>query len=157
MPRRLAAPTALALACLALLGAGCSKDEDEAAPSACVGGTDAYLAALETAPGEVRLDGDVPISDCLTPEQEGGQLATIGSQMVAAATTLNKAVQQNPTGPEAVQLGYLVGAVERGAEGIHADLVRRLNAAARYSPEGLLPAEFEGTFGEGYNAGLESG
>ena len=34
---------------------------------------------------------------------------------------------------------------------------RRLNTAARFSPDGLLPPEFERTFGEGYAAGLESG
>ncbi len=77
--------------------------------------------------------------------------------MIAAATDLNAAAQEDPTGPEALQLGRLVGAVERGSEGIHADLVRRLNSAARFSPEGLLPAEFERTFGDGYAAGLESG
>ena len=35
------------------------------------------------------------------------------------------------------QLGYLLGAAQRGAEdteGIHAELIRRLTAAARYSP-----------------------
>ncbi len=159
--RRLAhAPTAVLVACAALAAAGCSSGEDEAAsaaPAACLAGSDAYLVALRAAPGEVLLEGETPISDCLTPEQEGGQLATIGKEMIAAATELNGAAQQDPSGPEALQLGYLVGAVERGKEGIHADLVRRLSTAARYSPEGLLPTEFEGTFGEGYSAGLESG
>lgn len=147
---------ACALACA--LAAGCSSsDEDELAPSACLAGSGAYLQALESAPGEVLLEGEDPISDCLTPEQEGGQLASIGQEMIAAATELNAAAQENPTGPEALRLGYLVGAVERGAEGIHADLVRRLNTAARFSPDGLLPPEFERTFGQGYAAGLESG
>jgi hypothetical protein len=77
--------------------------------------------------------------------------------MVVTATRLNTDARRNPSGEQAVQLGYLVGAIERGAEGIHADLVRRVNSAARSSPEGLLPAEFERTFGEGYAAGLESG
>jgi hypothetical protein len=113
--------------------------------------------ALAAAPGEVRLEGDTPISDCLVPEQEGGDLAGVGQEMVKAATDLNAAARRDPTGREAVQLGYLIGAVERGAEGIHADLVRRINAAARFSPQGLLPAEFERTFGPGYRAGLESG
>ena len=77
--------------------------------------------------------------------------------MIAAATELNAAAQEDPGGPEALQLGYLIGAVERGSEGIHADLGRRLDTAARYSQNGLLPAEFERTFGQGYAAGLESG
>jgi hypothetical protein len=137
--------------------AGCSSSEDEDAPAACLGDAGAYLAALQAAPGEVRLEGETPISDCLTPDQEGGQLAAIGQQMIAAATTLNATAQEDPGGPASLQLGYLLGAVEKGSEGIHADLGRRLDTAARYSPDGLLPASFERTFGPGYAAGLESG
>ena len=148
--------TAAGLA-MAALAPGCSSDEEELAPSACLTGSDAYVQALGTAPDVVLLEGEDPISDCLTPDQEGGQLASIGKEMIDAATQLNAAAQEDPTGPEALQLGYLVGAVERGSEGIHADLVRRLNAAARFSPDGLLPPEFERTFGEGYAAGLETG
>ena len=137
--------------------AGCSSGEDEDAPAACLAGADAYLTALRDAPGDVKLEGETPISDCLTPDQEGGQLASIGQEMIAAATDLNAAAQKDPGGRAALELGYLVGAVERGSEGIHADLGRRLDTAARYSPEGLLPAEFERTFGPGYAAGLETG
>lgn len=154
-PRRISAVTALAVA--AALAAGCSKSEPEGTPEACLAGADAYELALEAAPAEVRLEGETPISDCLVPEQEGGDLALVGEQVVKVATDLNVAAARDPSGPAALRLGYLVGAVERGAEGIHADLVRRLNAAARFSPDGLLPAEFERTFGEGYAAGLESG
>ena len=96
---------------------GCSSSEDEDAPAACLGGADAYIAALRAAPGEVRLDGETPISDCLTPDQEGGQLAAIGKEMIAAATELNAAAQEEPGGPAALQLGYLVGAVEEGIGG----------------------------------------
>ena len=147
---------------LGLLGApaaglsSCTSDEEET-PSACLSKSSAYLAALTAAPGEVLLEEQVPISSCLTPDQEGGELAGIGEEMIAAATELNAEARQDPGGDAAVQLGYLVGAVERGQEGIHADLVRRLNAAARFGPDGLLPPEFERTFGRGYAAGLESG
>ena len=146
-----------ALAAAALLAAGCSKSEPEDTPSACLAGTEAYLTALEAAPGEVRLEGETPISDCLVPEPTTGDLSEAGRQMVEAATELNAAARRDPTGPEALQLGYLIGAVERGADSAHADLVLRLNSAARYSPQGLLPAAFERTFGQGYEAGLESG
>jgi hypothetical protein len=150
---------AAALAALALVFAGCSSDEDEETPSACLDGSSAYLQALRTAPGEVRLDGETPISDCLTPEQEGGELAEVGSTMIEAATALNREARADPSGAATMQLGYLIGAVGAGADSIHADLVRRLNAAARFSPggSGLLPAEFERTFGQGYAAGQESG
>lgn len=148
---------ALALCAAALAAAGCGSEEQDAAPAACLAGSDAYLQALEAAPGEVRLEGETPISDCLVPEQSGGNLAQVGKEMVDAATDLNTQAQRDPTGPAAIRLGYLIGAAEKGQDAIHADLVRRLNTAARFSPQGLLPAEFERTFGEGYAAGKDSG
>ena len=156
MPRTHTA-ACLAVLAAALAVAGCSKSEAEDTPAACLEGADTYLAALRSAPAEVRLDGETPISDCLVPEPSTGDLTTAGQQMVKAATDLNAEARRDPTGPEAVQLGYLVGAVERGKDSAHNDLVLRINSAARYSPQGLLPASFERTFGEGYNAGLESG
>lgn len=157
---RAVAPASASLAlsaAIAVLATGCSKSEAEGTPAACLAGADAYELALRAAPAEVRLEGETPISDCLVPEQEGGDLARVGEEVVKVATDLNVAAARTPSGPQALQLGYLVGAVERGAEGIHADLVRRLSTAARFSPEGLLPARFERTFGRGYAAGLESG
>ena len=149
------------LAVLVLGWAGCGSDRSTEAPAACLSGAGAYLKALKQAPGEVRLDGSTPISECLVPEQAGGELAQVGAAMVTAATRLNAGARTDPSGPAAVQLGYLVGAVQRGSEdtgGIHADLVRRLNAAARFNSGGeLLPASFERTFGRGYAAGREAG
>ena len=146
-----------ALAASGILAAGCSKSEPEDTPSACLAGSDVYLTALEAAPGEVRLEGETPISECLVPEPSSGDLSESGRQMIKAATDLNGGARRDPTGPEAVQLGYLIGAIERGSDSAHSDLVLRINSAARFSPEGLLPAEFERTFGEGYNAGREAG
>jgi hypothetical protein len=147
------------LLALIVVVAGCASEEDEQAPSTCLASSSAYLAALQTAPGAVRLEGETPISDCLTPEQSGGQLARVGQAMIETATSLNADAREDPTGQATVELGYLVGAVSRGADSIHADLLRRLNAAARFSPKGagILPAEFERTFGQGYAAGQESG
>jgi hypothetical protein len=146
-----------ALACASLLAAGCSSSEEDETPSACLTGSADYIAALKAAPADVRLSDATPISDCLIPEQDGGELAQVGSEMIAAATLLNAPAQREPAGAEAAQLGYLVGAVERGADPIHADLVLRLNSAARFSERGLLPPEFERTFGQGYAAGKETG
>lgn len=144
---------------LAIAISGCTSQEDEETPSTCLVSSSAYLSALQTAPGAVRLEGETPISDCLPPEQAGGQLARVGSAMVEAATRLNADAREDPSGEATVELGYLVGAVSRGADAIHADLVRRLNAAARFSTKGagILPAEFERTFGEGYEAGQDTG
>ncbi len=156
MRARVSIPSAVAAIALVCV-AGCGSSEPDQAPAACLSPSPEYVKALAAAPGEVLLRGEVPISDCLVPEQSGGQLAAVGEQMIAAATTLNGEAQRNPAGADSIRLGYLVGAVERGDDGIHADLVRRLNAAARFSPGGLLPAEFERSFGRGYAAGLESG
>ena len=144
---------------LALTGglASCSSDEGDEAPGACLVSSDGYTRALEAAPAQVRLEGETPISDCLTPGQDAGELAQIGEEMIVAATVLNERARQDPNGPPTVQLGYLTGAVERGADDIHADLLRRLDAAARFSPDRQLPAEFERTFDEGYAAGRDSG
>jgi hypothetical protein len=155
--RRAASVLAVALA---LAGAGCGNSGPEEAPAACLAGPGAYLRALTRAPAEVRLQGQTLISECLLPAQGGGELADVGSSMVRAATRLNVAARSDLTGPEALELGYLIGAAQRGAadtSGIHTDLIRRLNAAARFSPSGILPAPFERTFGRGYAAGRASG
>jgi hypothetical protein len=156
--RRLATAT-LAVASLALAIAGCSSQEDEETPSACLVEAPAYLQALQAAPGEVRLEGTTQISDCLTPEQDGGELAQVGSALVAAATELNGEARAEPEGPATVELGYLSAAVARGADPIHVDLARRVTTAAQFSPEGsgALSPEFLRTFGRGYEAGRESG
>jgi hypothetical protein len=152
-------PLALAAAVgAALLAAGCGSKQEDQAPAACLASSDGYLRALQSAPGQVRLEGTTPISDCLVPSQEGGQLANIGQSMVVAATKLNVETRQNPGGPAAVELGYLLGAAAKGADPIHADLIRRLNSAARFSETGgTLSADFERAFGRGYAAGHQSG
>jgi hypothetical protein len=148
---------ALVAAAIALVG-GCGNTQDDQAPVACLAGNEAYLRALESAPAQVRLGGTTPISACLVPEQDAGQLANVGQEMIVAATKLNAEARRDPGGPESVQLGYLLGAVSKGADAIHTDLVRRLNSAARFSETGgTLPARFERAFGRGYAAGRESG
>ena len=80
----------------------------------------------------------MPISDCLAENQQAGDLADGRRRRWSRrrpSSTPRRA--QNPAATANLQLGYLIGAAERGAEetdGIHAELVRRLAAAARYSP-----------------------
>jgi hypothetical protein len=155
--RRLLPPL---LAAALLLGA-CGSSDPESTPTACLQGSGAYLSALEAAPGPVRLEGSVPISDCLVPGQSAGELNQVGAAMVEAATGLNERALRRPGGGAAERLGYLVGAVEEGAAGsagIHTDLVRRINSAARFNAGGEAPgAAFERAFGAGYAAARESG
>jgi hypothetical protein len=161
MPIRLsiagAAAQVLVLAAALALG-GCGSDGEDTAPAACLATSQGYLRALEAAPGEVRLAGSTPISACLVPEQDGGQLASIGREMIVAATKLNAEARRVPSGPAAVELGYLIGAISKGADSIHTDLVRRLNSSAHFSETGgTPPAAFERAFGRGYAAGQRSG
>ncbi len=148
----------LAFVAVFLVGAaaGCGS-QDDSTPVACLEGAAAYERALAAAPGEVRLGGETAISDCLAPNQTAGDLARVGEAMIEAATDLNAEARARGGGEAAVQLGYLLGAAERGSEeseGIHSDLVRRLTVAARYAP-GRQPLSQE--FLDGYEEGFEAG
>ena len=99
----------------ASFGSGCGS-QDDSTPVACLEGAAAYEKALAAAPGEVRLEGETPISDCLARNQTAGDLAQVGEAMVQAATDLN-AEARFSTGTDApLQLGYLLGAAQRGSE-----------------------------------------
>lgn len=151
----------LALLALSMAAAACGEDDDDATPVACLEGEGAYARALESAPGPVRLDGDTPISECLTRSQSAGHLGRLGTILVGLTTELNAEARSDPGGSPTLQLGYLVGAVERGSErtgGVHAELRRRLEAAALFSPAGKPPPEpFDHTYARGYAAGKRDG
>jgi hypothetical protein len=156
MRRRLAISTFV----LTIAIAGCGRTDDTT-PVACLEGSAAYMRALRAAPGTVTLAEDTPISNCLAENQKGGDLATVGTAMLAAATKLNAEARADPGGDASLELGYLLGAAQGGAErtdGIHAELIRRLSAAARYSPENQpLPPAFLRAYREGFDAGHSGG
>jgi len=150
-----------ALVVVSALAAGCGGSGDDT-PVACLEGARPYLNALADAPRDVLLRGETAISDCLAENQQGGDLATAGAAMIEAATRLNAEARQAPGSSAALRLGYLLGAANRGAEqteGIHADLLRRLDAAVRYSPTGGRPASaaFQAAYERGYAAGRDHG
>jgi hypothetical protein len=158
MPGRVALILPVVLALLVATGCG---NQDDSTPVACLQGKEIYLAALAHAPGAVKLAGDTEISECLAENQQGGDLATVGEAMVETATELNGEARTEPSSSAALQLGYLLGAAQRGAdstEGIHADLIRRLTVAVRYAPgrEPLSPA-FLSAYRQGYDAGHARG
>ena len=144
---------------LLLLIPGCGASDDSA-PAACLRPPAAYLTALGAAPEEVRL-ADTPISSCLVENQAAGELTRVGAVLVRTTTVLNAQARKSPGGLAPVQLGYLVGAVDKGAKdtsGIHSDLVRRIEAAATFSPGGKpLPGAFDAAYQRGMEAGRESG
>ena len=150
-----------AAASAAIVLAACGSSGDDSTPAACLAPANAYLDALEAAPDAVTLDGTTAISDCFPSGQSAADLAAVGASVIDAAKPLNAAARRDPEGQETLELGYLVGAVQEGTSatgGIHADLVRRLDAAARFVPGGeRLPVSFERAFNEGYAAGQQNG
>jgi hypothetical protein len=149
----------IALLALGVL-AGCGST-DSSTPVACLEGEGAYLKALNATPREVKLGGETLISECLAENQKAGDLATVGTALVGVATKLNAEARAQPGGDANLQLGYLLGAAERGASqtsGIHAELIRRLSSAARYSPDNRPPsAAFLRVYREGFDAGQARG
>jgi hypothetical protein len=152
---------AVASLLVAVLAAGCGSSGGDSTPTACFLPTGSYLKALRDAPGQVRLGGETAISDCFGAAQGAGELADVGQTVIEAATRLNAEARRDRGGQDTVMLGYLVGAVHEGAShasGADADLVRRLDAAARFNPvAGTLGAAFERAFGKGYAAGEQGG
>jgi hypothetical protein len=153
-------PGLACMAALAALLAGCGKDEPTT-PVACFEGSGAYAKALAAAPGEVRVGGETLISECLAAEQDAGELAQVGEALVEAETRLNAAAREEPGGQANLELGYLLGAAKRGSEeteGIHSELLRRLEVAARFAPGNQpLPPLFLATYRKGFDAGHEGG
>ena len=113
--------------------------------------------ALAAAPGQSGSSGETPISDCLAENQQGGDLATVGDGDGEAATKLNAEARAEPGGDANLQLGYLLGAAERGAEdtdGIHAELIRRLTRPPATAPAtGRCRAPSSRAYREGFEAG----
>jgi len=140
-----------------LLLVGCA-DEPVNTPTACTTGPEALEEALERAPGPARLDGRIPISDCLIPDQPDGDLMEFGASAVEVGTELGR--ESRRPGPEgiaaAIRAGYLVGAMERAARdtgGIHAVLIDRVRSAATNGITGPAMTHYE----IGYEAGERLG
>ena len=130
-------------------------------PTACLDPATAYLSALQAAPTRCA-SGPAPRSaDCFGATQEAGELADVGQTVIRVATQLNAEARRDPGGEDTVMLGYLAARCTRAtshAAGADADLVRRFDAAARFSPSGgTLGAAFERAFGKGYAAGEQDG
>jgi hypothetical protein len=143
----------LALLAAAVL-AGCGREDDAQLPASCRLGAPAVEAALREAPGEVRLENGTRLSDCLVRTSEQGDVLLVGEIYLGVASRLADVAAEDPAAPEAIRLGYLMGAVRRGAietQGIHDELLRRLELETsrvdRASP----------AYRRGERAGRESG
>jgi hypothetical protein len=139
-----AVAAALALAVLA----GCGSEPSSDVPVGCKVGARAVVRALRTAPGEVRL-GHRRISECFAPGSNSADGQALGIALVPAAERLGDDARANPRGPAALRLGFLVGAVHRGAARgiVYAELERRV----RQERTGV------DTGSPGYRRGLRAG
>jgi hypothetical protein len=113
-----------------VLAAGCGSD-DAKPPAACSAGARLVLGALRAAPGRVAMSDGTLISTCVRRSLGQADAQNLGFTYVAAANSEARLVAHRDAA--AVQLGFLVGAVRRGAgktNGVQLELVRRLEQVA---------------------------
>ena len=154
MSTRRAAVLALLTLAVALAAAGCG-DEDRPLPAACTSGPGPSVRALGTAPGPVRLAGETKLSSCVERARSDADIQTVGTVLTRTADVLAGAMDRSDEA--ALQLGYLIGAVRKGARhtnGIHQELVRRVEQAIGLDGP---PAPRRAAFDRGLAAGERSG
>jgi hypothetical protein len=142
----------------ALFGAlaGCGSSEREQAPVACLGEPAAISRALERAPAKVTLEDGTPLSKCVRlAAHRDGDLQSLGVSLMRVADDLRF---QTRTDPEvAVRLGYLIGAVRRGAAktpGLASQLARRIEQTAAFEQDDAVA---RGALLRGVMSGEEEG
>ncbi|MDX6672180.1 MAG: hypothetical protein QOI91_2543 [Solirubrobacteraceae bacterium] len=141
-------------AAVALAVTGCGQ-ADTTFPAACHEGTRAIQKALEKAPAPVALADGTTLSSCVNRARDGADLQTVGAFYTAVADGLAARVKTSDAA--ALRLGYLLGAARKGARttnGIHEELVRRLEQSARV--DGATPAR-QAAFRRGLAAGGRHG
>jgi hypothetical protein len=154
MSARRAAVLALLTLAVALAAAGCG-DEDRPLPAACASGPGPAVRALGTAPGPVRLAGETTLSSCVERARSDADIQTVGTMLTRTADVLAGAMDRSDEA--ALQLGYLIGAVRKGARhtnGIHQELLRRVEQAIGLDGP---PAPRRAAFDRGLAAGERSG
>ena len=124
---------ALLAVMLALATAGCGSPQAAALPPACVDEPPASIAtALGGAPSPVALPDGTRLSACVhLAARKEGDLQAMGVALTRVADALREQAMSDPSA--ALRLGYLVGAVRRGAArtpGIAAQLARRIEQLA---------------------------
>jgi hypothetical protein len=136
-------------------------ETDPGTPAGCFVSPASFTSSLRQAPEEVLLDGETPISGCLVRNQSDADLFEFGELALKVATrTSSRMSAPGPAGTKAaIDAGYLVGAVEKGAEdseGVHATLVERIRSAAGNGLEGASASK-RAHFEAGREAGRDVG
>jgi hypothetical protein len=123
----------LAAALVFLALAGCGED-DPPLDATCTASPEAIVRALRGAPGEVALTSGTRLSQCVSRAATDAELQSVGAVLTDASELLARRAE---VGDEraALQLGYLAGAVRRGAArtgGVHAELERRISRSGAF-------------------------
>ena len=136
--------------------AGCGSSGPEGLGAGCAD-REQLSAALEQAPGAVALQGGTTISGCVNSARSDSDLMTLGYAITATADRLAEEARGGDR-RAALQLGFLVGAADRGAstsQGIQKELAYRLESSARRI-ESAGP-DARAAFETGRRAGREQG
>lgn len=132
---------AAALSTLLIL-AGCGE---RPLPQACLqadGGEIARL--LRAAPQDATLTGGIPLSTCIDRAESDAELQNLGIVLIAVGDRL--ATRSRHDARAAYELGFLIGAAERGAGptgGVQAELVQRLHQTIAFDVTPAVQAEVE--------------
>ena len=111
--------------------------------------------ALQAAPGQVALRDGTKLSTCLRRADSDAELQEVGLSYTSVASRLVQEVPRSDAA--ALQLGYLVGAAQKGAaktQGVGLELQRRLEQAIGI---GGPPTARKAAYQRGLAAGRRSG
>jgi hypothetical protein len=139
----------------ALTGCGPASSLFTSPPPSCTTGAPSVEAALRRAPAPVRLADGTPISQCIARSTAQGDLESVGGVLVQAGSDIAARLATTPAA--AVELGYLIGATERGAahsDGVDGQIVIRVKGIAPFS--GLTAVEVA-ALARGLRAGRADG
>lgn len=115
----------------ALLLAGCGSSRLPPLPASCVGEPVTIVRALQRVPSAATLADGTSLSRCVRLARGDVELQELGMSLMQVADGLRPRAAADPV--VALRLGYLVGAVRRGAAatpGIAAQLARRVEQTA---------------------------
>jgi hypothetical protein len=122
------------LVCVLSALAFASCGDEPSLPRSCLDAdADTVLQVLRGAPDRATLPDGTPLSACIDHAEDDGDLQTVALTFVAVADRLAGELPQNPRA--AYQLGWLIGAAERGAGptgGTQGELVQRLEQTASF-------------------------
>jgi hypothetical protein len=122
------------LLCLALVACG---EQQRPVAASCTTGAGVIERALAAAPRAVRLPDGTRLSACVAEANTDAELQTTGLVLTNAADRLAERAMHGDA-VAALRLGYLAGAVRRGAQrtaGVGAELERRITRAGAYVAE----------------------